>query len=44
MLGAPADQAQRAAKRARLLAAIGAVGDDVYPEGYLDEMRRGWRD
>ena len=44
LLGAPAGQAERAVKRARLLAAIGSIDSSVYPDGYLDEVRAGWRD
>lgn len=43
LLGAPPGQAQRAQRRARLLAAVGAVDGSVYPAGYLDELRAGWR-
>ena len=43
LLGAPAGQAERAARRARLLAAMGTVDGSVYPSGYLDELRSGWR-
>ena len=42
LLGAPAGQAQRAQRRARLLAAMGTLDDSVYPAGYLDELRTGW--
>lgn len=44
LLGAPADQSERAAKRARLLAAVGSLDGTVYPDGYLGEVRSGWRD
>jgi metal-responsive CopG/Arc/MetJ family transcriptional regulator len=44
LLGAPAGQGERAAQRARLLAAIGSVDGTVYPDGYLNEVRSGWRD
>ena len=44
LLGAPAGQAERAARRARLLAAVGAADQAVYPPGYLDDVRSGWRD
>lgn len=44
LLGAPAGQAERAAKRARLLAAVGSLDSTVYPDGYLNEVRAGWRD
>jgi hypothetical protein len=39
LLGAPAGQAERAERRARLLDAIGALDRSVYPAGYLDELR-----
>lgn len=42
LLGAPAGQAERAHRRARLLAAVGALDSSVYPAGYLDELRAGW--
>jgi hypothetical protein len=44
LLGAPPGQAERAARRARLLAAIGSVDRSVYPPGYLEALRSGWRD
>ena len=44
LLGAPPGQAERAVKRARLLAAVGSLDSTVYPDGYLDEVRTGWRD
>ena len=43
LLGAPADQQQRAQRRARLLAAMGKLDDSVYPSDYLDELRAQWR-
>lgn len=43
LLGAPPGQAQRAQRRARLLAAMGAIDSSVYPPGYLEELRAGWR-
>ena len=43
LLGAPAGQGERARKRARLLAAMGAADAKTYPEGYLTEVRAGWR-
>jgi predicted transcriptional regulator len=39
LLGAPAGQAERAQRRARLLAAMGALDASIYPSGYLDELR-----
>jgi metal-responsive CopG/Arc/MetJ family transcriptional regulator len=44
LLGAPANQEERAQRRARLLAAMGKLDSAVYPAGYLDEMRAEWRD
>jgi metal-responsive CopG/Arc/MetJ family transcriptional regulator len=44
LLGAPANQEERAQRRARLLAAMGKLDSAVYPSGYLDEMRAEWRD
>lgn len=43
LLGAPADQGERAGRRGRLLAAIGAFDRGVYPDGYIDDVRVGWR-
>lgn len=43
LLGAPPGQAERAQRRARLLAAMGTLDSSVYPSGYLDELRAGWR-
>jgi metal-responsive CopG/Arc/MetJ family transcriptional regulator len=43
LLGAPAGQAERASRRARLLAAMGTLDGSIYPAGYLDELRSGWR-
>lgn len=43
LLGAPADQHERAQRRARLLAAMGKLDSSAYPFGYLDEMRAKWR-
>ncbi len=42
LLGTPPGQAQRARRRARLLAAMGTLDRSVYPPGYLDEVRAGW--
>ncbi|MGE5762736.1 MAG: CopG family transcriptional regulator [Mycobacterium leprae] len=42
LLGAPPGQAERAKRRARLLAAVGKLDSSVYPSGYLDEVRTGW--
>ncbi|MFZ0215657.1 MAG: CopG family transcriptional regulator, partial [Candidatus Dormiibacterota bacterium] len=36
LLGAPAGQAERAQRRARLLAAMGTLDSSVYPADYLD--------
>jgi metal-responsive CopG/Arc/MetJ family transcriptional regulator len=44
LLGAPADQPERVRKRERLLAAVGSLDSTVYPDGYLNEVRAGWRD
>jgi len=43
LLGAPPGQAERAARRGRLLAAMGTLDRSAYPAGYLDELRSGWR-
>lgn len=43
LLGAPAGQAERAQRRARLLAAMGRLDASVYPSGYLEELRAEWR-
>ena len=43
LLGAPPGQAERAQRRARLLAALGTLDSSVYSAGYLDELRVGWR-
>ena len=43
LLGAPAGQAARAARRERLLAAMGTLDQSVYPPGYLEDLRAGWR-
>ena len=42
LLGAPAGQAERAQRRARLLSAMGALDASVYPPGYLGELRAEW--
>jgi Ribbon-helix-helix protein, copG family len=44
LLGAPADQRERAQRRARLLAAMGRLDSAVYPADYLDGLRAEWRD
>jgi metal-responsive CopG/Arc/MetJ family transcriptional regulator len=44
LLGAPAEQHERARRRARLLAAMGTLDSSVYPAGYLEKLRAGWRD
>ena len=44
LLGAPAEQVERARRRARLLAAMGTLDSSVYPAGYLDEQRAEWQD
>jgi len=43
LLGAPPGQAERAKRRARLLAAIGTLDASTYPADYLDELRAEWR-
>ncbi len=43
LLGTPPGQEERAQRRARLLAAMGTFDSSVYPSGYLDELRAGWR-
>jgi len=43
LLGAPPGQAERARRRARLLAAVGTLDRSTFPAGYLDELRAGWR-
>lgn len=43
LLGMPADQAEQARRRARLLAALGGLDSSVYPAGYLDDLRGQWR-
>lgn len=43
LLGAPPGQVERAQRRERLLAAMGTLDGSVYPAGYLDELRAGWR-
>jgi metal-responsive CopG/Arc/MetJ family transcriptional regulator len=43
LLGAPPEQTERARRRARLLAAMGKLDASVYPPGYLEELRAGWR-
>lgn len=44
LLGAPPGQTERARRRARLLAAMGTLGHEAYPAGYLAELRAGWGD
>lgn len=39
LLGAPPGQAERAQRRARLLAAIGTLDGSTFPPGYLNELR-----
>ncbi len=43
LLGAPADQKERAQRRGRLLAAMGKLDSSAYPSDYLDELRAQWR-
>lgn len=43
LLGAPPGQAERAQRRARLIAAMGTVDDSVYPVDYLRDLRSAWR-
>jgi metal-responsive CopG/Arc/MetJ family transcriptional regulator len=43
LLGAPPGQAERARRRARLLAAMGQLDASVYPPGYLEGLRSEWR-
>lgn len=43
LLGAPPGQAERAQRRARLLAAVGTLDSSAYPDGYLNELRARWR-
>ncbi len=43
LLGAPADQRERAQRRVRLLAAMGKLDSSTYPADYLDELRAQWR-
>jgi hypothetical protein len=43
LLGAPADQQERAQRRGRLLAAMGKLDSSAYPADYLDELRAQWR-
>jgi metal-responsive CopG/Arc/MetJ family transcriptional regulator len=43
LLGAPAGQAERGERRARLLAATGTLDSSVYPPSYLAELRAQWR-
>ena len=44
LLGAPADQQERARRRGRLLEAMGKLDSSAYPAGYLGELRGEWRD
>lgn len=39
LLGAPADQQERAQRRARLLGAVGKLDSSTYATGYLGELR-----
>lgn len=43
LLGAPPGQAERAARRGRLLAALGTFDTSIYTSSYLDDLRAGWR-
>jgi hypothetical protein len=43
LLGAPADQQERAQRRGRLLAAMGKLDSSAYPADYLDELGAQWR-
>jgi metal-responsive CopG/Arc/MetJ family transcriptional regulator len=43
LLGAPADQQERAQRRSGLLAAMGTLDSAAYPSGYLDDLRAQWR-
>ncbi len=43
LLGAPPEQAERARRRARLLAAMGELDSSAYSADYLGELREQWR-